>query len=368
VSTRAAEPRELFLLDPEVCYLNHGSYGACPRPVFDVYQAWQRELEREPVDLLGRRLGDELARVRGALGEYVGAQADDLALLPNATTALNAVLRSLPLKAGDEILTTGHEYGAIEILLDFVCGRTGAKVVRAQEPDADAIWAARSERTRVLLVSHVTSPTALLLPVEELCRWAREAGVLSVIDGAHGPGQVALDLDRLGADFYAGNCHKWLCAPKGAGFLHARPEHQRLVEPLVVGWCHGETVFALRQDWQSTNDPAAYLAVPAAIEFVRDHRRAEECRRLLREGSRKLAAAGFDSFAPEQPLQMACFELPDGDPEEIERRLRDEFSIEAPVRDFNGQNLVRVSVAPYNAGDDLDRLVTALQSIFASSG
>jgi isopenicillin-N epimerase len=240
--------RDLFLLDPEVVYLDHGSFGACPRPVFDAYQEWQRELEREPVDLFERRLENELAAVRTVLGEYVGAPPDDLALVLNATAGMNAALRSLPLGPGDEILTTRHEYGAIELLLEFVSERTGVRIVRASGVDAEAIWAEATGRTRVLVVSHVTSPTALLLPVEKLCRRAREAGVLSVIDGAHAPGQVALDLERLGADFYAGNCHKWLCAPKGAGFLYARPDKQELLDPLVVGWGYGDSRFALRHD------------------------------------------------------------------------------------------------------------------------
>jgi isopenicillin-N epimerase len=357
-------PRDLFLLDPEVVYLNHGSFGACPRPVFDVYQEWQRELEREPVDLLARRLEGELAAVRAALGEYVGAPPDDLVLAPNATSALNAVLRSLPLEPGDEILTTEHEYGAMELLLQFVSERTGARVVPRPGDVAEAIWAGASKRTRVLVVSHVTSPTALLLPVEELCRRAREAGMLSVVDGAHTPGQVPLDLETLGADFYAGNCHKWLCAPKGAAFLYARPERQKLLEPLVVGWGYRESDFALHHGREGTRDPATYLAVPAAIEFVRAHGRAADCRALLEQGSRRLAAAGFDPFAPAQPLQMACFRLPACDPEKIERRLRDEFHIEAPVRNWNGQSLIRVSVAPYNTGEDLAALEAALGALF----
>jgi isopenicillin-N epimerase len=358
---------DMFLLDPEVAYLNHGSFGACPRPVFDVYQEWQRVLEREPIDLLERRLKDELARVRGTLGEYVGAPAGDLALLPNATSALNTVLRSLSLRPGDEILTTGHEYGAIELLLEFVAKRTGARVVQATGVDPDSIWAGASERTRVLLVSHITSRTALLLPVEELCQKAREAGVLSVIDGAHGPGQVPLDLERLSPDFYAGNCHKWLCAPKGAGFLYARPEKQELIDPLVVGWGWREPEFALRHDWQSTRDPAAHLSVPAAIEFVGEHGRSAACRELLQAGSHQLAAAGFEPIAPAQPLQMATFRLPACDPAKVELRLREEFRIEAPVRDWNGQVLTRLSVAAYTTPEDLDRLEAALRAVFTTA-
>ena len=244
---------------------------------------------------------------------------------------------------------------------------TGARVVHATGVDADAIWDAVTERTRVLLVSHVTSPTALMLPIEELCRRAREAGVLSVIDGAHGPGQVPLALEQDGPDFYAGNCHSWLCAPKGAGFLYARSERQRLIEPLVVGWGYGESDFALGDDWRSTRDPAAYLAIPAAIEFVHVHGHATECREMLQNGARRLSAEGFDAFAPDEPLQMASFLLPDCDPEEVQRRLFDESRIEAPVRDWNGRQLLRALVAPYNTLEDIDRLTDALVVVFSSA-
>jgi isopenicillin-N epimerase len=357
-------PRDLFLLDPEVVYLNHGSFGACPRPVFEVYQEWQRRLEREPVALLGRRLAEEFGTVRSALAGYVGAPVEDLVLTPNATTAMNTVLRSLQFEPGDEILTSEHEYGAVDLLLDFVSERTGARIVRRAGSDAEAIWGGATERTCALVVSHITSPTAVLLPVEELSALAREASVLSVVDGAHSPGHVPLDLARLGADFYTGNCHKWLCAPKGAGFLYVRPDRQQLLEPSVVGWGYRETEFPLRHGPQGTADPAAYLSVPAAIEFVREHGRAADCRALLREGSRQLAAAGFDPFAPEQPLQMASFHLPPSDPEQIELRLLEEFGIEAPVREWNGQILIRASIAPYNTADDLTGLVAALRALF----
>jgi isopenicillin-N epimerase len=356
--------REAFLLDPDVAYLNHGSFGACPRPVFDVYQAWQREFEREPVDLFERRLPDELAKVRRALGAYVGAAADDLALVLNATSALNAVLRSLPLGRGDEILTTEHEYSGVDALLDFVAARTGARVVRAPGTDPDALWAAVTDRTRVLAISHITSPTALLLDVGELCRRARDAGVLSVVDGAHAPGQVPLDLEQLGPDFYAGNCHKWVCGPKAAGFLFARREHRELIEPLVVGWGYRDGGFALHHDWGSTRDPAAYLAIPAAIDFVRDHARAPECRALLRDAAARLERAGFPALAPAQPLQMAAFRLPPCTPEAVELRLFREFRVEAPVQDWNGHALLRVSIAAYNTPADVDRLEAALGAMF----
>jgi isopenicillin-N epimerase len=251
----------------------------------------------------------------------------------------------------------------VDILLDFVAARTGARVVRAAATDPDALWSAATARTRILAVSHITSPTALLLDVEELCRRARAAGVLSVVDGAHAPGHVALDLERIGADFYAGTCHKWLCGPKAAAFLYARPEAQALVEPLVVGWGYRDEGFSLHHDW-GTRDPAAYLAIPAAIDFVRAHARAGECRALLRDAAERLERAGFPALARPQELQMAAFRLPPCEPEALELRLVRDFGIEARVTAWDGRPLLRVSIAAYNRPDDVDRLLAALGAIF----
>jgi isopenicillin-N epimerase len=220
----ADDLRQAFLLRPGVIFLNHGSFGACPRPVFAAYQEWQRELEAQPVEFLGRRGRGLLAEARRALGAYVGAAADDLVYVPNSTFALNVVARALPLTPGDEVLATDHEYGAMERAWTFVCERRGARYVRQPVPVpcatedevVQAVWAGVTPRTRVLFLSHITSPTALIFPVAALVRRAREAGILTVIDGAHAPGQVPLDLGALGADFYVANCHKWLCAPKGS--------------------------------------------------------------------------------------------------------------------------------------------------------
>jgi isopenicillin-N epimerase len=247
-----------YLLDPSVTFLNHGSYGACPEPVFDRYQELQRELERNPVEFLGRRFDGLLAEAREALAGFVGARADDLVFVPNATAALNTVIRSLSLEPGDEVVTTRHEYGAVTRTWEFA----GATLVHAEpEEVADAI----GPRTRAVSVSHITSPTALVLPVAEICAAARAVGALAIVDGAHAPGQLPLDLEALGADVYAGNCHKWLSAPKGSAFLWARADHHAWIDPLVVSWGYDDG-FAARHGWQGTRDPAAALAVPAAIE------------------------------------------------------------------------------------------------------
>jgi isopenicillin-N epimerase len=342
-----------FLLDPGITYLNHGSYGACPAPVFDAYQGFQRELERSPTEFLGRRFDELTGEARATLAGFVGADADDLVFVPNATAGLNAVIRSLRLEPDDEVLTTRHEYGAVTRTWEFA----GATLVYADPGD---VAAAIGPRTKAVSVSQITSPTANVLPVEEICAAAREQGVLSIVDGAHAPGQVPLDLSALGADVYAGNCHKWLCAPKGAAFLWARPEHQGWIEPLVVSWGWGEgSSFADRHGWQGTRDPAAALAVPAAIEAHRSFD-LERCRRLAASFHDRLPPFGA-APAP----QMWSTELPVEDPEGLRRRLFDEHRIEVVVGEWEGRSLLRVSIAPYNEAPDVERLLDALEGYTA---
>jgi isopenicillin-N epimerase len=269
-----------FLLRPGITFLNHGSFGACPRPVFDIYQGWQRKLEEQPVEFLGRQINDLLAMARAPLAAYLGTHADNLVYVPNATYGVNIVARSLELALGDEVLTSDHEYGACDRAWRFVCARRGVRYinqpislpVESQEAVVEQLWAGVTERTRVIFLSHITSPTALIFPLAAICRRAREHGIMTLIDGAHAPGQIDLALDQLGADFYTGNCHKWLCAPKSAGFLYARPERQALLHPLVVSWGWeslnpGVSPFIDYFEWRGTHDPAAYLSVPAAIAF-----------------------------------------------------------------------------------------------------
>ena len=289
-----------------------------------------------------------------ALASFVGAKPGDLVFAPNATTALNAVIRSLPLEPGDEILTTAHEYGAIVRTWEFA----GAELVVCEPED---IPGRIGPRTRAVQVSHVTSPTALVCAVHEVCAAARQANVLSIVDGAHAPGQLELDLDSLDADVYSGNCHKWLSAPKGAGFLWARPEHQEWIEPRVVSWGYREDAdFGERHGWAGTFDPAAYLSVPKAIE-VHATFDLESMRGLADDAERRLWEFGL----PRVPGQAAPFvravELPPGDAQELWKRLYEEFRIEVPVYEWEGRRLLRISIGPYNDGEDVDRLIEALR-------
>jgi isopenicillin-N epimerase len=354
--------RDLFLLDPDVVYLNHGSFGACPRPVFESYQAWQRELEYEPVQFITKRLAGLLAAARAELGSFVGAPADDLTFVPNATTGVNIAARALELRPGDEVLATDLEYGACDLTWQHVCERAGARYIRAT---VERLFDSLSERTRAVYLSHVTSETALLLPVEEVVARARAEGLTTIVDGAHAVAQVDLDLAALGADFYAGTCHKWLCGPKGSGFLYVRPEWQERVQAPIVSWGHTEpSTFISRTERQGTRDPAAYLAVPDAIAFVREHDDRARCVALAREARRELCELlGTEALAPdEQILQLASVRLPRPDPT-LSRRLFDEHGIEIPTMGPPRDELLRISIALYTTRADVDRLLEALPAV-----
>ena len=348
--------REGFLLDPEVAYFNHGGYGACSVEVFEEYRRRQLELERDPTAFFTRVLEKATYEARAALAAFVGARTEDIVFAANATSALNAVIRSLRIRPNEEILTTKHEYGAILRTLGFI----RANVVLV-EPDE--LVANIGIRTRAVVVSHITSPTALVLPVEDVCEAARKAGVLSIVDGAHVPGHLPLDVEAVGADVYAGNCHKWLCAPKGCGFLWARPEHQDWIEPLVVSWgYHDAANFGERHGWQGTRDPAACLAVAKAIEV---HARFDpaEAKALADQAEKALATYGLRPLRGARSPFMRALTIRTSDPEALGRRLYDEHRVEVPVYDWEETALLRVSVGPYNDGADLERLVDAVRAV-----
>jgi len=382
----------LWTLDPGVTFLNHGSFGACPRPVLEAQQRLRDRLERQPVQFLARDLEALLDDARGALAAFLGADPEGLVFVPNATTAVNAVLRSLALAPGDQLLVTDHAYNACRNVLDFVARAARAEVVTAAVPfplaSADAVVVAVrariTPRTRVALLDHVTSPTGLVLPVERLVRELAARGVDTLIDGAHAPGMVPLDLHTLGAAYYAGNCHKWLCAPKGAGFLHVRRDRRRSVRPAVIS--HGansprtdRSRLLLEFDWTGSHDPSAYLCVPEAIRFLggllpggwpelmaRNRALALEARRVLCE------ALGVAPPCPDEMIgSLVTVPLRDGsvaplrsplDPDPLCSVLLERFGIEVPIFPWPAppKRVVRVSCQLYNVREDYERLAAAL--------
>ena len=372
------------MLDHSVTFLNHGSFGATPKPVFKEYQRWQRELEKQPVEFLGRRITGLLMEARAALGDYFDTHAANLVFTQNVTISLNIVARSLVLGPGDEVLTTDHEYGAMDRTWRFLSKERGFRYINrhielpilSKEKFIQDLWGGVTPRTRVIFLSHITSPTAIIFPVKEVVQRAREAGILTVIDGAHVPGQLALQLDSLGADFYGGNLHKWLCAPKGAGFLYARPEVQHLLKPLVVSWGY-ESEFPSGSDfidhyeWWGTRDMAAFLSVPKAIEFQRENHWdevRESCHQLVTYAQNRICE--LNGLAPLHPqtdnwfCQMASAPLPvQTDVVWLKKQLYEEYRIEVPVHEWNRNKLIRVSVQGYNTRRDVEKLIRALSEL-----
>ncbi len=399
-------PRELFLLKPDIAFLNHGSFGACPRAVFEKYQAWQRELESQPVEFLShtRRFRGLMADARAALAEFTGTEASNLAFYPNATCALNVVIRSLEFQPGDEVLTTDHEYGALDRTWRFH-GRKNAKRLANQQDSqefvpvykphkillpvkthyelVEQLWSSITERTRVIYFSHITSPTALIFPIKEICRRARKHNILTIVDGAHSIGQVPLSLEEFECDFFSSNCHKWLCAPKGSAFLYAHPSVQHLVAPLVVSWGYepetpGRPRFIEEHEWLGTRDISAYLTVSEAIKFQRDYdwetiRR--QCHDLaVRTREQIVELTGLPPICPETTShahwfeQMFVAELPPVDPDELKQRLYDEFAVEVPIITWNDRHYIRVSIQAYNSEEDTERLLDALKVLLPEVG
>ncbi|MBK9087839.1 MAG: aminotransferase class V-fold PLP-dependent enzyme [Holophagales bacterium] len=380
----------LWLLDPAVSYLNHGSFGACPAAVLSKQADLRAELEREPVDFLWRTLPARLAEARGTLAAFLCSSPDDLAFVPNATAGVNAVLRSLEFRPGDELLTTSHVYPACRKAMEFVAARTGVRVVEAPVPfplsGEDDVVApvldAVTPRTRLALLDHVTSPTAVVFPVERLVAGLRERGVETLVDGAHAPGMVPVDLDGLGAAFYTGNAHKWLCAPKGAAFLHVRRDLQASIHPTTIS--HGYSAagagarFRAEFDWTGTCDPTPWLSIPAAAAFLgsllpggwpevmsRNHALALEAREIL------CAALGVAAPVPGSMIgSIASVPLPVPAPGSPAARLSHEGLMnwfrERGVETWlypwpcAGGKLIRVSAQLYNTRSEYEILAALL--------
>ncbi len=383
-------------LDPDVTFLNHGSFGSCPEAVLAVQRDWRDRMERAPIQFLDRELEAHLDGARAALGAFLAADPAGLVFVPNATTGVNAVLRSLRFGPGDELLTSDHEYNAILNTIRAIADRDGASVVVAALPfpttgsDAvvDAVLAAVTPRTRLAVLSHVTSPTALVLPIERIVRELDARGVDTLVDGAHAPGMVPLTLDTLGAAYYAGNAHKWLCAPKGAGFLWVRSDRRERIHPTIVS--HGandlrtdRSRYRLEFDWVGTADPTAALTIPAAIDWVArldpggwPAVMAANRARALGARDRLVAALGGPVPAPDELIgSMASIPLhgpqTDADAQALHLGLVDD-RIEIPVVGWPVPAarpspagspqavLVRVSAQRYMESQDIERLVAAL--------
>jgi len=380
-----------YLLDPNIVFLNHGSFGACPRPVFETYQNWQRELERNPVAFIGQRLPAFMEEARCKLADYLGVDCGDVVYFTNPTTAFNMAIRSLDLKSSDEILTTDFEYPAMNQAWDYLAHKTGAHYLHqktplplsSQEEFVEAFWSGVTEHTRVIFLSHIAPFIAMILPIEEICKRSRAAGILTIIDGAHAPSQIPFKLKEFDPDIYVGACHKWLSAPKGTGFLYARHEVQNWLEPLIIsnGWAQekplstsqapdGRSWLVYFNEGQGTRDPSAFLSVPAAIEFQETRHwdtQRQRCHELARETRQRInTLTGLPSLCPDSTeffRQMVSVLLPETDLGVLGRRLWEDYKIVAPILTVNEFCCLRLSFQAYNDEGDADAVFKALKEL-----
>lgn len=385
--------RELWGLNPDVDFLNHGSFGATPTRVLDAQRQWTLRLERDPIEFLGpeRTLLPRIDAVRGVVGKLVNAPAKDLVMVRNATDGVNAVVQSFPFRAGDEVVITSHGYNACNNAVRYAAGRWGASVVVADVPFPlsgptdviDAIARVLTDRTRLVLVDHVTSPTGLVFPIEQICELCHSRGIRVMVDGAHGPGMVQVDLQKTGADYYTANHHKWLCGPKTSAFLFVNPQWQSEVHPTTISHGantdrYGETRFQAEFNWVGTFDPTPILVVPDAIDFISTLLPGGLCelmihnRELVVAGRRRLLdRLGIATPAPESMLgSLAAILVPNprnrsaAEMEMLKTRLFTEFRIEVPIFPLGSQNAcLRISAQIYNDLEQYERLADALARI-----
>jgi len=375
--------RSLFQLDPAITYLNFGSFGACPQEIFDTYLDYERELERSPVKFITSTGPEYLQQSRHALGEYIGCKADDLVFVPNPTFAINIIARGLRLKQGDEILSTNLEYGAMDRTWNFYGKESGFKLVQqpvnlpiiTKEKFVEDFFKGYNTNTRAIFISHITSSTALILPVHEICKEAKKRGLITIVDGAHVPGHIALDLKTLGADIYTGACHKWMMTPKGSSFLYVKKEMQEQFDPLVISWGYesdspSSSRFLDYHQFNGTRDFSAFLTIPAAISFMEKYnwnKVSKTCKLLVKDNiSRFNALLDTASLSPvndEWIGQMCSFQIKCNDPVELHSILFDNYNIEVPVMRHRDKIYIRYSINAFNSQNDLDILLNALSEL-----
>lgn len=376
-----------FLLDPNITFLNHGSFGACPKPVFEEYQRIQLELENEPVYFILKKQAEYLKIAKESLAKYIGCNANDFFFTPNPTFAVNTIMRSLDLKEDDEILSTNHEYGAMDRTWNFYCKKSGAKYIRqnislpvvSKEKILEEFWRGFTSKTKIVFLNQISSATALIFPVKEICDKARELGLITIIDGAHVTGQMDLNITELNPDFYTGTLHKWMLAPKGSSFLYVKKDFQEMLDPLVVGWGYesvspGESQFLDYQEYQGTREISAFLCTPKVIDFLEENdwkTKAKECRSIVLNNYQRFCdLLGTQPICPiteEFLVQMASIPVKTSNPVGLKELLFNKYKIEIPVMPLNGNYFIRYSINAYNSQEDLDILYKALQEIIATT-
>lgn len=378
----AKEIRNLFLLDDKISFLNFGSFGACPSIVFDDLIKWQRLLEKEPVRFIVEYGPKFLEESKQALGTYLGTNASDLVFVPNPTFAINILAKNI-LNPGDEVLTTNLEYGAMDYTWEYYCTKTGASYVRqpitlplvTKEKFAEEFWKGVSDKTKIVFISHITSSTGLIFPVEEICTEAKRRGLITIVDGAHVPGHIPLNISTLQADFYTGACHKWMMTPKGNSFLYVAKEFQAILDPLIISWGFKSTnkqasQFQEYHQYNGTRDFSAYLTIPAALEFRSKHHwdeLIEKCRSsVVKKGAELSHFLGTKPLAPltsDFYGQLYSAKIHTEYPEELQRILFTNYAIEIPVMRHGEDCYIRFSFQPFTQEKEIDALIVALEEI-----
>ena len=384
--------KKQFLLDNKVTFLNHGSFGACPKKIFNEYQSWQKKLENQPVKFLDqfRDFGPNMTNVREALSKKINCNVNNLVPVVNATTGLNAIIKSLHFKKGDEVIMSNHEYGALEKTWQFIKTKykikiTIAKVslpITSEEKFIKDFVKKFTSKTKILFLSHITSPTALLFPIKKLVKIAKQHKIITIIDGAHAPGHIDLNLKNLNADFYSGNCHKWMMSPKGAAFMWSSNKYKNHLDPLIVshGWnkknnstnqkgALGNSRFIDMFEYNGTKDPAAWLSVPASIKYINDKKNTKlfiTQSKVLYDFALKLSKTfkmpllGHRKFLP--PL-MISVPIPKVKEIEFQRKLYKNYKIEIPIIPWENKSFARISYQLYNSIKDLEKLEYALKKL-----
>ena len=376
-----------FLLDTSITFLNHGSFGACPKPIFEEFQRFQLELETEPVNFIQNKQTDYLKTARASLSKFVGCKAQDLYFTTNPTFAINTLMRSLKLKAGDEILATNHEYGAMDRTWHFYCKKSGVRYIRqnislpviSKEQIIEEFWKGYNSNTKVIFLNQISSATALIFPVKEICDKAKELGLMTIVDGAHIPGHIDLNIEALNPDFYTGTLHKWMLAPKGSSFLYVKKEFQDAIDPLVVSWGYeslspGESRFIDYHEHQGTRDVSAFICTPKVIAFLEENdwkKKSEACRKLVLNNYQRFCdLLNTEPICPitEEFLgQMASIPIRTDKPNELKEVLYNKYKIQIPVMPLNDKIFLRFSINVYNSQEDLDVLYLAIADIIATS-
>ena len=375
--------KQQFLLRDDITYLNFGSYGACIKPAFEAYQKFQFELEKEPVEFMHINGPEYLKKSRQALAAYIHCNEEDIVFVTNPSYAINIVAKNFKLKPGDEVLATNLEYGSLDRTWNYYCRKAGAKYIRqpitlplvSKEKFIEDFFSGLTVNTKAVFISHITSATALIFPIKEICAIAKSKGLFTIVDGAHAPGHIDLNIEEINADVYTGACHKWMCAPKGCAFFYVKKEYQHLFDPLVISWGYesaapSHSQFQDYHQLQGTRDFSAFLTVPEIIKFFNDNNWKEvasDCRNLAYSNYKR-----FCDLLHTQPIapatdeflgQMCSIPIKTNQPEKLKQLLFEQYKIEIPVMPQDEKIFLRYSIQAFNNQNDLDHLSYALTEI-----